>query len=91
VEKDYAEALKWRQKAADQGHAYAQYGLGCMYRDGRGVSMDDIEAYAYFNLAARSWEPAAKAREHLEKDMFSDQAAQAQKRTKELQARIKAP
>jgi hypothetical protein len=53
--------------------------------------MDDIEAYAYFNLAARSWEPAAKAREHLEKDMFSDQAAQAQKRTKELQARIKAP
>jgi TPR repeat protein len=28
---DYAEALKWYRKAADQGNADAQYGLGGMY------------------------------------------------------------
>jgi TPR repeat protein len=34
---DYAEALKWWRKAADQGHVGAQLDLGTMYREGHGV------------------------------------------------------
>ncbi|WP_442879021.1 tetratricopeptide repeat protein, partial [Chryseobacterium sp.] len=40
VKQDYAEAVKWCVKAAEQGDAYAQYLLGDMYRDGHGVKQD---------------------------------------------------
>ena len=33
---DYAEAMKWYLKAADQGDVYAQYELGIMYAEGNG-------------------------------------------------------
>ena len=39
VTKDKAEALKWYRKAADQGHAKAQYALGWMFANGDGVTM----------------------------------------------------
>jgi TPR repeat protein len=32
VPQNYAEALKWFRKAADQGNANAQFKLGIMYR-----------------------------------------------------------
>ena len=35
--KDYAEAAKWFRAAAEQEHAMAQYSLGVMYFEGRGV------------------------------------------------------
>ena len=38
--------------AADQGYANAQYNLGCMYRDGRGVDNDDKRAVELYTLAA---------------------------------------
>ena len=38
------EAVAWYRKAADQGHAEAQYTLGCMCRGGRGVPQSDKEA-----------------------------------------------
>ena len=31
VEQDFKEAVKWYQKAAEQGFAGAQYNLGAMY------------------------------------------------------------
>jgi TPR repeat protein len=37
VEQDFKEAIKWFQKAADQGFAEAQYNLGFMYDKGQGV------------------------------------------------------
>ena len=49
---DYAEAVKWYRKAADQGYAYAQNNLGLMYRDGRGVPQDYVQAHKWLNLAA---------------------------------------
>ena len=33
--------MKWYRKAADQGDAAAQYNLGVMYANGRGVTQDD--------------------------------------------------
>ena len=33
VEQDYATAVEWFRKAADQGDANAQYNLGVMYEE----------------------------------------------------------
>ena len=41
---DYAEALSWYRKAADQGDAGAEFCLGWMYENGLGVTRDCAEA-----------------------------------------------
>ena len=40
------------RRAADRGHAWAQYNLGHMYLDGRGVARDRALAYLYYLKAA---------------------------------------
>ena len=52
VPQDYAEAVRWLRKAADQGLAQAQHDLGVMYANGQGVLQDYVEAHAWWNLAA---------------------------------------
>ena len=52
VPQDYAEAVKWFRKAADQGDADAQNNLGQMYITGQGVPKDDGEAIKWFRKAA---------------------------------------
>ena len=52
VQQDYAEAMKWFRKAADQGDPEAQYALGVMYKNGRGVPRDDAEAIKWYRKAA---------------------------------------
>ena len=42
--KDYAQALRWFRKAAEQDHADARLELGKMYLDGKGVERDYAEA-----------------------------------------------
>lgn len=50
---DYAEAVKWYRKAAEQGYARAQCDLGFMYENGRGVTKkDDYEAVKWYRKAA---------------------------------------
>lgn len=44
VRKDYAKALKWLGKAADQKHTLARYYLSNMYLDGKGVAQDAAHA-----------------------------------------------
>ncbi len=41
---DYATAIRELRPLADQGNAGAQYNLGNMYENGRGVPQDDAEA-----------------------------------------------
>jgi hypothetical protein len=49
---DYGTALlEWRPLAA-KGHASAQYNLGFMYEEGRGVPLDRIEAAKWYRKAA---------------------------------------
>lgn len=43
--------MYWFRLAAEQGTAYAQYNLGVAYFTGRGIPKDDIQAYAWVNLA----------------------------------------
>lgn len=50
--KDYGEALRWFQKAANQGYAPAQCDIGAMYRDGKGVAKDYVQALSWFQKAA---------------------------------------
>jgi len=49
---NYSEALKWFQKAAEQGHAGAQYGLGIMYFGGRGVPKQYAKALKWLQNPA---------------------------------------
>jgi hypothetical protein len=52
VAQDETEAVKWLDKAADQGFAHAQFDLGAMYDKGRGVPQDYVQAYKWLDLAA---------------------------------------
>ena len=47
VPENDAEAVKWYRKAADQGHAQAQYNLGVMYYNGDGVPENHVRAYVW--------------------------------------------
>jgi TPR repeat protein len=61
--RDEAEAANWYRKAAEHGHAKAQYRLGCRYRDGRGVAKNLFEAYKWLNLAWEKWKEEGRSRE----------------------------
>src|ERR1017187_6062945 len=50
--KDYAEAVRWFRKAAEQGNPHGQSGLGIMYAGGKGVAQDYAEAVRWFRKAA---------------------------------------
>ena len=49
---DYGAALKVWRPLADQGDAAAQYDLGLMYADHRGVAQDYSQAMAWYRRAA---------------------------------------
>lgn len=50
--------VSWYRKAADQGHAKAQFNLGLMYANGQGVPQSNIQAHVWLNLAASKLELA---------------------------------
>jgi hypothetical protein len=46
------EAARWYRKAADQGHADAQYNLWNVFDEGHGVAQSNAEAVRWFRKAA---------------------------------------
>jgi uncharacterized protein len=52
VAKDDQVAFAWYHKAAEQGHALAEYLVGQMYSEGRGVTKDDKAAAEWFRKGA---------------------------------------
>jgi len=89
VARDEVEAVKWYRKAAEQGSSHAQYTLGLCYASGIGlVAQDEVDAYAYWDLAGITNEFARNHLAVLEKQMTADQIAAGQKRSKELQKKI---
>ena len=52
VPQDYAQALTWYRKAADQGNAEAQNNLGVMCESGHGVPQDYAQAVVWYRKAA---------------------------------------
>ena len=49
---DYAEAVKWYRKGAEQGNSSAQNSLGYMYQYGYGVTKDYAEALKWYRKGA---------------------------------------
>ena len=78
VKKYDAEAIKWFRKAVDQGEASAQCDLGIAYMLGEIVPKDEIEAYAYFNLAGITEQSARTFRDLLEAEFSPSQRAAGQ-------------
>src|SRR5512147_1351128 len=57
---DYATALREWRLLAEQGDALAQYNLGVLYRKGRGVPQDDVQARQWYAKAALQRQPQAQ-------------------------------
>ena len=72
---DYATAVRGFLVHAEQGDATAQYKLGVMYANGKGVLKDDAEAVKWFRLAAEQGNAAAQFFLGL---MYAEGAASAQ-------------
>ncbi len=91
VPKDNHQAVFWLRKAAEQGNADAQFGLGLMYVKGKGVPEDYIQSYAWFNLAAaQGFKNAEQARASMRELLTPAQIAEAQRLSREFEARIAA-
>ena len=52
---DYATAIREWRPLAKQGYGDAQFNLGNMYRDCRGVTQDYAEAVRWYRRARRAW------------------------------------
>jgi TPR repeat protein len=52
IEKDPAQAALWYQKAANSGHAEAQYFLALQYSSGKGVKKDEEQAARWVSSSA---------------------------------------
>jgi TPR repeat protein len=100
VDQSYSDALKWYQKAAEQGDAMACHNLGSLYakgfRDKRmrfflrmrfaRATSDFVEAYKWFALAAkRGHAPSLKDKSRLERFMSASQIAHAQRFVQEAE------
>jgi TPR repeat protein len=59
VERDFAEAGRWFERAALLGNPSAQRNLATLYLRGLGVKQDDFLAYAWFTEAAERGNPRA--------------------------------
>ncbi len=86
---DDAVAVGWWRKAAEQGHAKAQYNLGFMYAKGRGVTQDYVQAYMWIDLAVANYfsqtnrHRAARFRQRIAERMTPAQISEAQKLARE--------
>jgi TPR repeat protein len=57
---DYPQAFNWYRKAADQGRASGQFGVGARYLLGQGVAQDFEEARRWLTPAADQGHPYAQ-------------------------------
>ena len=82
---DYATALPFFEPLAEQGDATAQFNLGIMYENGKGVPKDYVRAHMWFNIAAISGESenASNNRDIVATRMNSNQIETAQKLARE--------
>lgn len=88
VDKDFKKAAQWFRRAAEKGHAVAQYNLGIMTYLGQGVDQDYRQAAEWFRRAGEQDHAAAQynlgflyyegrgvERDNLQAYMWIDRAA----------------
>ena len=85
---DDVDAAHWYRLAADQGHDRAQYLLGLMYVEGRGVPQDDVSAHMWLNLATAQFtgeerEQSATMRDAVAERMTREDLSEAQRLARE--------
>ncbi len=86
VPKNYAEALKWLQKAAGSEQAAAMNNLGFMYHKSEGIPPDFVRAHMWYNLAAARGHGLAKKNLDIVADkMTAAQIAEAQNLARDWQ------
>lgn len=61
VDKDYEQARRFFQQAADQQLPEAQHMLGILYSEGKGVKMDRDKAFQWMVKAAKNGNKSAQA------------------------------
>ena len=88
VPEDRAEAARWFLRAAEHGFAPAQSLIAGMYRDGDGVTQDDVAAYMWFGLAVAQASEETRSRLETARDdvagrMTSQQIADVQRLVRE--------
>lgn len=57
---DYATALRQWRPLAEQGNEWAQFGLGWMYAEGKGVPLDYTKGVRWYRLSAEQGNAAAQ-------------------------------
>lgn len=85
VQKSDSDAALWLLRAANNGHGKAQNNLSTFYFTGVGVKKDNAEAWKWLSLAAENLNGAGrgivlKNRDGIEKEMSSDEIADAKRR-----------
>lgn len=60
--------MLWFRRAAEQGHRAAQFELGVCLATGEGIAQDEVEAFAWFELAADAGHPQARAHANTLRD-----------------------
>jgi TPR repeat protein len=89
VPKDYETAFNYMRRAADQGDANSQNSLGSMYFRGEVVPKDLVQAHVWYNIAGANGDEGAKeSLGFVEKEMTSDQKAEAMKLARDLFAKL---
>lgn len=89
---DFRSAFQEFSVLARAGDSNAQYMLGRMYAQGKGVVQDYVQAHKWYNLAASQGHgQAAQARDGLAKRMTSEQIAQAQRLAGEWEPAAEVP
>lgn len=78
---EFEEAAEWFLKAAEQGDAEAQFLLGRMHFDGNSLSIDNVTAYMWFDIAAgNGLRVGVRYRDGIAKKMTDDEVATAKQR-----------
>jgi TPR repeat protein len=90
VPKEWTEAIKWCRLSAEQGNMLAQHNLAYMYAAGRsGASVDLVEAYAWWSLAAANGLGVARNRmDEVMDKMNAEQSEKARVLAEEYFSRI---
>ncbi|MBH54249.1 MAG: hypothetical protein CMI18_07865 [Opitutaceae bacterium] len=85
VPQDDKAAINWYKKAAEQGHADSQAGLGLInWEYGNGIVEDKVQAYAWLNIAASNDDKWKETKSELAQKMTIEQIAEAQKLSREM-------
>ncbi len=84
---EYDQAFELYDQAARWGHKGAQYVLGELYVEGKGVAADPVRGYAWLSVAAEAPDrDFRKARKRVEKQLSGAQKAEADRMASELSA-----